>query len=202
MYRVVHPIISHFAFSRPLRTTLLRACSWPHVFLLLAAADLLAPLISSRLAPLAFPFASARFASLSFLAAAAHITSRGARLLSSPLSSLQLEVVHPSISYSLICHASQPIGGVSRLPASFVRSFAHLFTLLSLSLSRSLSRFAALRSALLRTRSSASAHLASLLFSASPAASSHLVPGLSSLPSTHLFIRYIAHHVLNQMVMV
>ena len=75
------PLVS---FSRPLRTALLRACSQPHVFLLLAAAHLLAPLVllASRISLLlSFPFASLR--SLSSRPLRTSLLARSASRLSS-----------------------------------------------------------------------------------------------------------------------
>ena len=118
--------------SRPLRTALLHACLQLHVFLLLAAAHLLAPLVSSRLAHFASPLVFFRIASLSLLAAAAHSTAHGR----SP-SFLLSSVVHPSISHSLICLARSLFK--EALLACSVRSFiralcSQLLSPLSLSL--------------------------------------------------------------------
>ena len=114
------PLFLVFLFW-PLRTALLRACS-PQVFLLLSAAYLLAPLI-----PLA-PRISLFF-SFPFAAAAAHITS--------PLAP-RVSRLSPACSPEHFPLARLPrLAAYLRRPALrvlFVRSFAHFFTRLSLSL--------------------------------------------------------------------
>ena len=153
------PLVS---FSRPLRTALLRACSQPHVLLLLAAAHLFVSLVllASRISPLLVSF---RISLLSLLAAAAHITSRRSWPLVSPVEGCSPE--HFSLAHlpRLAAYLRRRCSRVR-----FVRSFAHWALSLALA---SLS----LRSALL-----CSAHAFALLVP-------RLQPLLSSCLASPLF---------------
>ena len=183
------------SFSRPLRTALLRACSQPHVFLLLSAADLLAPLVllASRISLLlSSPFASHR--------------SFSSRPLRTSL--------HAALGLSP--HAS-PVGGCSpdhfplaRLPrlAAYIRRRCSRVLFASFIRALGSLALASLSSALLCSRlCSSRASLSSLLLSclafslfsprASPSASSLLVPRLQPLLSSCLaFPFFQARHPL------